>query len=125
MKEIITLNEKQFPDVDLYIAIDEEIKKLEKMKTQLKSQYLSLLSEIEYNPEAKYRVGLLEFTSRVEIELNQMATFHVIGDSEARLRLFPNAIQFKIGKNKLLAEEYGLITKGWSTPVCTIKKAET
>ena len=123
MKEVITLNEKQFPDVALYVAIDEEIKKLEKLKAQLKNQYVDLISGIGYNPEARYRVGVLEFTSRAEVELNQVLTFQVMEDTVARTWLFPNAIQFKVGKNKALAETYGLTTTGWSAPVCTIKRA--
>ena len=122
-KETIIVDSTYFKDIEAYIAIDAEIKKLEKIKAEIKAKFINTLYLLDYDPSVKYKIGQLEFTARQETQLDQLATFQAFRSAVKRNRLFPNAVVFKPGKDKQLAESMGLLVTNWSSPVCSIKKA--
>lgn len=120
-KEIIELNVAQFRDVDLYMYLDAEIKRLEAMKAELKADYVKVLEPV-WMPDCTYKAGPLTFTARQTVDVNQMNAYKAFSDPALRDKLFPKILEFKAGKDKVSLTKLGLADTSWSAPVLSIKR---
>lgn len=120
-KETIILSKSQFEDQQAYVKICSEIQMLEKIRSELKDRMLSTLSPI-FDPEKNFDAGMVTFSARRVSALNQVKTFELFSKASNRRTLFPNAVEFKPGKDKAMAERFDLLEYEWSAPIVTINR---
>lgn len=108
MKHIITFDDLP-PDVEEYLALDAEIKRLSKRLDELKTLYrASVRLYPEFTETDRYTWGPLSFACREKKELDQLKTFKLFNAPKNRQILFPTYVEFKLKKeHDLLPVTYG------------------
>lgn len=106
--------------IDRYIELTHLISELTKEKDELATALRALLPA-DRVPGQKYELGVLDLNERAQNTLNEEA-FLALSAKEQRLLIEAKAVAHKLGTNKILATERGLVIQGWTVPAITISK---